>query len=1436
VPTGDADAITWVSDATGARTVLSPAWRARTGADPASDLGDGWRRRVHDADLPGYLERTAAARTAGRGWTLDYRLCHTDGTVHPVREHAVAADGRWAGVVLPGAGPGAADGAADGTRDDAAAAFRLLAEHADDVIGRHSADGTWLWVSPSVERVAGYRPEDVVGRHPRDVVHPDDADALDAALAGLTDDVPTELTLRLRCADGTHRWFALHARRVRDARTGAVEVHTSKRDVTDQLLAQDELSRFRGLAERAADLIGTADADGVILYLNPAGREMLGFPAARDLDRMTMVDTVAPADRKRFGAVLAEVERTGTWSGPMRLVDTAGIMIPVWLAAAAHRDPRGRIAFYTAVAQDLRERRGGEPALQAERERYRVLVAQAPVGIWVADRTGTTTFANDHMTEIYGADATGVDGVGHVHPDDRDAVGREWAEAVRLGRPWRQEYRILGPGGAVRTVTSTARPLHEATGTVTGFLGTTTDVTDQRAAERERREAAGQQAARRVADAAAARLRAMVGGLTAIVWEAEWDPDAHALRFTFVSDRAEELLGHPARRWIEDPGFWPGLIHAEDRATTLAYTAGRTAGGFDHDLTYRAHAADGRTVWLHQVVHVARDAAGVARAQGLTVDVTEQRRAERSSEVLAETGRLMAETAPLEQKLDALVRLVAHDFGEAAAVSLCGPDGLLRRAAVAHHDDPDAERALLRMPPTALDPRAMALLEAGAPVVLRPGEGPEAHPALTVPLRIEDRLAGLLSFLELGSARHHDRADLVLAAELGRRTSLVLESERRRAREQQLQRVTADLASADTVDEAGRRLVDRLRDVLGAQAVSMYRADPEQGVLRVVHAVGYADGLVERYDTVRLVDDVPLAHVARTGTPVWIHDRSEWERDYPHLVGVAADSGRHAAAALPLLSGGGVVGAVGLSFATPRTFPPDERAFALALAAQAAPALERAAAADERRVIAETLQTSLLPPTLPELELLSLAARYLPGAQGTRAGGDWYDVLPLDDGRVAVAVGDVVGQGAPAAAVMGQLRSALSAYLLEGHDPVAALGHLDRFAHRVPGAAGSTVTCFVLDPVDGSLTWARAGHPPPLVLGPDGPRLLEDATGTVLAVRGRPPYVAGTARLRPGDSIVLYTDGLVERRGEVVDDGLERLCTAGRTAHPFPPAELAEALLASGLDDGPTDDVALIVARLMPAPLLLDLPALGTELRTMRQAVERWMNEVGIDPDESYDLQLALGEAAANVAEHAYTDTTEGRMRIGLARDGATRIAVSVRDDGRWRPPPEDRGHRGRGLELIREIGDDVRLDHTGGGTEIRFTVPAVPRRPTDVPAQVPSTVPSTESQGPTRLRTLRTAEADRIAVLGDLDPVGAASVRPALLAAARTGGPGLVLDLRATTYLSSAGIALLVEVADAARSADRRIRLAVTPAGVVGRALVLSGADRLLDRVDEQH
>src|SRR5690606_24417208 len=365
-----------------------------------------------------------------------------------------------------------------------------------------------------------------------------------------------------------------------------------------------------------------------------------------------------------------------------------------------------------------------------------------------------------------------------------------------------------------------------------------------------------------------------------------------------------------------------------------------------------------------------------------------QKRAERAAALLADTGQLVTQEGSVEERLRALARLVVHELGDTAVVALVGPDGLLHRAAV-EHDHPSVAEVLRTFPATRLPPSLAEALAGGKPVVVPVTEelirsavdgdasaatrlALRASNALVVPLMVGDDLAGVLAFVNFGANRYYHHSELDLAAELGRRASMMLAADRRRTRERRLQQVSGDLASAASVLEAARLLVARLPGVLGAAAVSVYLADPERG-LQLVHAAGYAEPVLGSYSPMRLDDPVPIAAAARSGEPVWIRNREDWARDWPTLLDKAEAARRHeadargsnAAAALPLAAVGRVGGAIGLSSPTERTFPADEREVVLALVAQAAPAFERAAAADERRVVAETLQKSLLPPTLP---------------------------------------------------------------------------------------------------------------------------------------------------------------------------------------------------------------------------------------------------------------------------------------------------------------------------------------------------------------------------------------------------------------------------------------------------------------------------------------
>lgn len=240
-------------------------------------------------------------------------------------------------------------------------------------------------------------------------------------------------------------------------------------------------------------------------------------------------------------------------------------------------------------------------------------------------------------------------------------------------------------------------------------------------------------------------------------------------------------------------------------------------------------------------------------------------------------------------------------------------------------------------------------------------------------------------------------------------------------------------------------------------------------------------------------------------------------------------------------------------------------------------AFRRSSELGEHRRVSTTLQSSMLTPVD---EGPHLAVRYRPAAGNLSIGGDWYDVVDLKDGKVALLVGDCVGHGLDAATRMAQLRSASRALLLEGRGPGATLEGLDRFAESIEGAVCTTVLCAIVDPATGTLRYASAGHPPPLLAGgPGGARWLDGGRSAPLCVGGGAERDEAMATILDGASLVLFTDGLVERRGEVLDAGLERLRDVVIARDGADAAELADHLLADLQDPEDRDDIALVVYR-----------------------------------------------------------------------------------------------------------------------------------------------------------------------------------------------------------------------------------------------------------------
>ena len=249
------------------------------------------------------------------------------------------------------------------------------------------------------------------------------------------------------------------------------------------------------------------------------------------------------------------------------------------------------------------------------------------------------------------------------------------------------------------------------------------------------------------------------------------------------------------------------------------------------------------------------------------------------------------------------------------------------------------------------------------------------------------------------------------------------------------------------------------------------------------------------------------------------------------------------------------------------------------LAQLASVAIENAERYEQEHLIAETLQRSLLPNELTDAPGVETCARYQPGGAGSQVGGDWYDVVPMEDGRVALSVGDVMGRGPRAAAVMGQLRTAMRAYSVLGLPPTSLMVSLDRLLQDLHQSSIATVAHIVLDPASGRAEVVLAGHPPPLLVRPgERPEYLRCNPHAPLGALPNPVYTPTVVRVPPGSTLLLYTDGLVEERDAALDDGLARLQEAVDLFR-GDLAELCDGVLSKMIDGEKGDDIALLAAR-----------------------------------------------------------------------------------------------------------------------------------------------------------------------------------------------------------------------------------------------------------------
>jgi anti-sigma regulatory factor (Ser/Thr protein kinase) len=400
---------------------------------------------------------------------------------------------------------------------------------------------------------------------------------------------------------------------------------------------------------------------------------------------------------------------------------------------------------------------------------------------------------------------------------------------------------------------------------------------------------------------------------------------------------------------------------------------------------------------------------------------------------------------------------------------------------------------------------------------------------------------------------------------------------------------------------------------------------------------------------------------------------------------------------------------------TPRDFDPAELDWAARVAAIAAAALDRIQQVQREHRIAVDFQDHLLDIDHSSTTAV-VAAVYQPSGKAMHVGGDWYLVGPGPrQGQIAISVGDVVGHGLPAAVAMSRLRTAAAAIALTHTDPGAVLATLDRYAATVPGARFATVSYAVIETrVDGParISYSCAGHPWPLLLTPDQPPdfLIGGRRPPVGA--SDTPVAPNTAAhlIHPGCVVVLYTDGLVERRGEILDEGFARLQRAAANCADLPVGQICDQLLEQMAPPGGyTDDVVVLALRPCHSAdhsFTTVIPASLAHLADARQSLREWLSEIGVARPRETDILLATGETVTNAIEHGCDGDSSKTVSVEAFVRG-TIITTTVSDPGQWSgdSSASQRGqYRGRGLTMINGMADRVNTHRGPDGTRITLT------------------------------------------------------------------------------------------------------------------------------------
>ncbi|SIS04925.1 anti-anti-sigma factor [Williamsia sterculiae] len=484
---------------------------------------------------------------------------------------------------------------------------------------------------------------------------------------------------------------------------------------------------------------------------------------------------------------------------------------------------------------------------------------------------------------------------------------------------------------------------------------------------------------------------------------------------------------------------------------------------------------------------------------------------------------------------------------------------------------------------------------------------------------------------------------------------------------------------------------------------------------------------------------------------------------------------------------------------------------------------------EQVRSSATVMQQALLAPSVPVLPGVDIAAEYLVATEDTAAGGDWFDAIATDNGAVILVVGDVVGHGIAATAVMSQLRTATRLELIRGSGISDALTAVEEFAQHIPGAEFATLCITHLNTITGALEYATAGHPPPLLISKHSPRFLEPTGATPLG-RGQ-RFTTRTDALGHGDAVLLYTDGVVERPGRRLPESTTEFATVATRvlageAIPDDTARPIDRLCSQTLElllrnSGYSDDVTLLGAQrtTVAPPFHEQVHADAPAARSVRTRLREWLAAVGADHTDIMVVDHAVSEYVQNAIDHAY-GPTGGPLEVAAVLDNRGVLDVQVIDHGQW-VANEHSSEPSRGLGFVSALITTATVTPGDSGTRASFTYPLSRSARIVTDPAVIHTPP--HQLDPVQFH-IDFDDDGELVVCGDVDALHAPTLAGRIIGQSRSGTRALRVDLSAVTYLGSAGLRMLAEARAQARRQDSDLILIAPPGSTAHHVLSLVG------------